>query len=76
MEILKNYITPGRPEIIKSCKTEAKPYFNHRTEFVLFNDIELKGERDIIRAQLRTNIQEKIHAGHDVQEKCKRRARV
>ena len=50
MQILKNYITHGRPESIKSCKNEEKLYFNHRTELVLFPDIVLKGERIVIPA--------------------------
>ena len=75
MQILKNYIPHGWPETTKSSKNEVKPNFNHRTELVLFHDIEQKGEQTVISAQLRTNILEKIHAGHQGQEKCKRRTR-
>ena len=71
MQILKNYITHGWPETIKSCKNEIKSYFNNGTELVLFYDIILKGECIIMTAQLRTNILEKIHAGHHDQEKCR-----
>ena len=76
MQILKNYMTRGWPETIKNCKNELKPYFNHRTELVLFHYIILKGEHDVIPAQLRIDILEKIHEGHQGQEKCKRRANV
>ena len=76
MQILKNYITHGWSARIKSYKNEVKPYFNHKTELVLFHDIVLKGGRIVIPVKLRTNILEKIHAGHQGQEKCKRQARV
>ena len=60
------------PDTIKYCKTEAKSHFNHRTDMTLFHDIILKGERVVTPAQLRTNILEKNHTGHQGQEKCKR----
>ena len=71
-----DYVIHGRPETIKSCKKEVKPYFNYRTELVQFHDIVLKEERVVIPAQLRMNILEKLYAGHQGQEKCKRQVSV
>ena len=75
MQILKNYITHGHRQL-KALKNEIKHYFNHRIQLVQFHNIVLKGEYVVIPAQLRTNILEKIHAGHQGYEKCKRRARL
>ncbi len=65
---LKYYITQGWSEIIRNCKAEAQTYFDYRMDLMLFHDI-LKSERVVIPAQLRTNIIEKIHAGHQGKKK-------
>ena len=62
----KKLITHGWPKTIKNCKNEVTPYF--RTELVLFYDIILKKECIVIPALLRTNILEKIYAGHQGEE--------
>ena len=64
------------PDRIKQCKKEGQPYFSHWTDLTLFHSLILKEECIVVPAQLQTNILEKIYAGHQGQEKCKRWVRV
>ena len=75
MQILTDFIIYGWLDTIKQCKKETRPYFIHRTDLTLFHILILR-ERIVVLAQLRTNIRQKLHAGHQGQEKCKCRVRV
>ncbi|XP_051782102.1 uncharacterized protein K02A2.6-like [Erpetoichthys calabaricus] len=72
-------------KVIEHCSTgwpekcqldpDIKPFWQHRMDFHLANDLLMKGQRLVIPHILRTNILERLHEGHQGISKCRARAR-
>uniref|UniRef100_A0A3B3DJ66 Gypsy retrotransposon integrase-like protein 1 n=1 Tax=Oryzias melastigma TaxID=30732 RepID=A0A3B3DJ66_ORYME len=69
-----NHCFAGWPE---KCQLDQdiKPYWQHRTDFHVANDLLMKGQRLVIPKALRADILERLHEGHQGISKCRARAR-
>ena len=52
------------------------PYWNYRDEMTVYDGLIMKNSRIVIPSSLRSDLLQRIHAGHLGQEKCKERARA
>ena len=72
---MKTIVINGWPETKKEAPVKVRAFLHCREEISEIDGILLKNERIIIPKSLRTEMLEKIHAGHMGVEKSKRRAR-
>ena len=75
LQQLKTTVFHGWPETKKEAPVKVREFWHCREEISEINAILLKNERVIVPNSLRTEMLEKIHAGHMGVEKSKRRAR-
>ena len=75
LQELKTTVINGCPETKREAPEKVQEYWHCREEISEIDGIRLKNERIIIPNSLRTEMLEKIHAGHMGVEKSKRRAR-
>jgi hypothetical protein len=75
MQSLRTVILHGWPEQRQDCPVQVEPYWNHRDEMTVIDDIIFKGEKIVIPRALRSQMLDKVHIGHMGIEKCKMRAR-
>ena len=68
-------IMVGWPDTIKEVPTPIRPYWTYRDELSVDNGIILKGSRVLIPCNLRENILQQLHYGHQGIEKTKLRAK-
>ena len=72
---VKHYIQIGWPETMKACHANAKVYWPERAELSYKDGYILYRDRIVIPQSLRAEILNRIHEGHQGQERCKMLAR-
>ena len=72
---VKSCIINGWPETINQCPNMAKIYFSLRNDLSLYQDIVLFNDRVVIPKALQTELLQRLHVGHQGQERCKNLAR-
>ena len=72
---VKYYILNGWPETIKACHLNAKAYWSDRASLAFQDGMLLFQDRIVIPKSLQTEILNRIHEGHQGQERCKMLAR-
>lgn len=75
LSTLAEIILNGWPESRKECSPCVVEYWNHRDELSFVSGLILKGNKIVMPKSLRTEMLEKIHAGHMGIDKCLSRAR-
>ena len=73
---VREYILGGWPNSLKECVESAKLFWPHRAELVSFDRLILFRERMVIPKALRAEVLQRLHIGHQGQERCKRLART
>ena len=73
---VREYILRGWPNSLKDCVESAKLFWPHRAELVSFDRLILFRERMVIPKALRAEVLQRLHIGHQGQERCKRLART
>ena len=72
---IKTYCKEGWPE--RTALTGAiRPYYSVLSEISVQNGLLMRGNRIIIPSEMRLQMLDKIHQGHQGIEKCRRKARV
>ena len=72
---LRDIIVTGWPSSRKDLPTSLRPYWSYRDELAVEDGLVLKGERVVIPQEMRKDILQRIHEGHQGQVKCKLRAK-
>ena len=75
LSTVKSLIIDGWPKYIKNCHETAKPYFNLRNEMTIYQNIILYNDRVVIPKALQSELLQRLHVGHQGQERCKNLAR-
>lgn len=75
MKLLKTTIREGWPSSNTAVPTNVREYFNFRDELTIQDGLIFKGERLVVPASARQDMQSKIHASHIGIQSCLRRAR-
>ena len=70
LNMLKDMIYQGWPDYRKQCPQELWDYWNFRSDLVLEDGFILKGDKIVIPEQLRTQVLQAIHTGHQGETKC------
>ena len=70
LNILKNTVFKGWPDLRKHCPQELWDYWNFRCELVIDDGLVLKGSRIIIPKSLQKEVLEALHTGHQGETKC------
>ena len=70
LNMLKDMIYQGWPDYRKQCPQELWDYWNFRCDLVLEDGFILKGDKIVIPEQLRTQVLQTIHTGHQGETKC------
>ena len=76
LNMLKDMIYLGWPHYRKQCPQELWDYWNLSSDLVLEDGFILKGDKIVIPEQLRTQVLQAIHTGHQGETKCILLARV
>ena len=71
---LKTYCTTGWPDK-RHLPCDIKPYWNHRGELTVVDNLLLCGHRIVVPVALQTQTLDKIHQGHQGIQRCRVRAR-
>ena len=72
---VKKYVEEGWPKKVQDCVEPARSHFSLRDNLFVVDDILLFGNRIVIPRNLRPELLERIHAGHQGQTRCKSLAR-
>ena len=72
---IKYYILNGWPKDIKACHLNAKAYWSDRASLAFQDGMLLFQDRIVIPRSLQAEILNRIHEGHQGQERCKMLAR-
>ena len=75
LAVVKSLIINGWPDNVKKCPDITKLYFSLRHGLSMFRDMILYNDRIVIPKALQRSFLEKIHVGHQGQERCKSLAR-
>ena len=75
LAVVKSLIINGWPDNIKKCPDISKLYFSLRRGLSVLRDMILYNDRIVIPKALQRSFLEKIHIGHQGQERCKSLAR-
>lgn len=74
LSIIRTYIRQGWPEVIRSVHPSVSDYCSVRHDLYESNGFIARKGRIVIPRSMQAEILEKIHAGHQGQQKCKQRA--
>jgi len=72
---LRKVMNNGWPNSMQECPLEVRPFYTSRHDITDLDGVLCKGNRIIIPRTMRSDVLQRIHAGHQGIEKCKRRAR-
>ena len=72
---LRDVIVAGWPKSRKGLPSSLRSYWSCRDELAVEDGLVLKGERVVIPQEMREEILQKVHEGHQGQVKCKLRAK-
>ncbi|PIK48832.1 hypothetical protein BSL78_14290 [Apostichopus japonicus] len=75
LQKLKEVIVKGWPAEKRGLNPSLTPYYSYRDELTVQDGVVLRGERIVIPAAMRSQIKNKVHAGHLGINSCLRRAR-
>lgn len=75
LKLLKTYILEGWPNNKTEVHDFVKPYYNHKHELFIINNLIFKNNRLVIPQQMRREFLKRIHYNHLGMDKCKNRAR-
>lgn len=67
---LKKMITEGWPDFRKQCPQELWDFWNYRCDLVIEDGMILKSDRILIPEELRKQVLEALHTGHQGETKC------
>ncbi len=70
LNMLKNAVFKGWPNMRKQCPQELWDYWNFRCDLVIDDGLVLKGNRIVMPKSLQKEVLEAIHTGHQGETKC------
>ena len=73
LKCVLDYINNGWPEYFRNTAAAAKPYYHERGMLSELNGILRRGNQIIIPRNMRDNMIQKIHQGHQGLTKCRQR---
>ncbi|XP_060774394.1 uncharacterized protein K02A2.6-like [Neoarius graeffei] len=76
MEKVRHYIRAGWPKYAANVPHAVKPYFSERHHLSISQGLVLYGDRIVIPQNMRADILQKIHSGHQGIVKCHERAQM
>ena len=75
LQLLKATVLQGWPETKQETDPNVTEYWTYRDEISIYNGVMYKGERVIVPVTLRRELMSRIHASHQGEQACLRRAR-
>ncbi|XP_048581589.1 uncharacterized protein K02A2.6-like [Nematostella vectensis] len=75
LQRLKETVLQGWPETKQEADPRVAEYWTYRDEISVYNGVLYKGERVIVPSSLRKKLMSRVHASHQGEQACLRRAR-
>ncbi|XP_048581557.1 uncharacterized protein K02A2.6 [Nematostella vectensis] len=75
LQRLKETVLQGWPETKQEADPRVAEYWTYRDEISVYNGVLYKGERVIVPSSLRKTLMSRVHASHQGEQACLRRAR-
>lgn len=75
LRMVQNFVLTGWPKYIAKVPPVAKPYYTNRHSLTVSNGLVLYNDRIVMPQQLRPEILQRIHDGHQGIVKCRERAK-
>ncbi|XP_032237818.1 uncharacterized protein K02A2.6-like [Nematostella vectensis] len=75
LQRLKETVLQGWPETKQEADPRVAKYWTYRDEISVYNGVLYKGERVIVPSSLRKTLMSRVHASHQGEQACLRRAR-